>query len=303
MEDLLDQVEALAPLPHVASRVIQLAEGNRFSAYDLAAVIATDTALTAKILRLANSAHYGFPRRIKTVRDSVVLIGFRAVRATAIAAAVIDLFPEGNGRFNIDLFWGHSVACALVAETLAKETGHAKPDEAFTAGILHDIGRLILNQYQAERFAQTLFVAINQQQSLETVERAQFGFDHTQVGAGLAERWSLPKSLCAAISNHHNLQIAPDRDGLTYVVAHANAICHRYGLWCGLDTEDGSRLHLPDSYLLDENDPVFQVVARRLGNESDVAARVQDFLRNAHDRDVRWYTPLQVEADPAESAA
>ena len=93
LTDLLDEVGALAPLPHVANRAVQVADDERFSAYDLAAVIATDTAMTAKILRRTNSAYYGFPRRISTVHDAVVLIGFRAVRATAIAAGVADLIP------------------------------------------------------------------------------------------------------------------------------------------------------------------------------------------------------------------
>ena len=146
LEALLDQVDAMAPFPAVASRVMQITEDERFSAYDLAAIIATDTALTAKILRLANSAYYAYPRKIGTVRDAVVLIGFRAVRSTAIASAIVDIFPtsEPERPFNVDLFWGHSVACGIIAETMARETHQAPPDEAFTAGILHDLGRLVL---------------------------------------------------------------------------------------------------------------------------------------------------------------
>ncbi len=193
IDDLLQRVEELAPLPHVATRVIQVTEEDTFSAYDLAAIIATDTALTAKILRVANSAFYGYPRRITTVRDSVVLIGFRAVRATAIAAAIIDLFPGADdGPFSMDLFWGHAVACGVVAEAIARETGHARPDEAFTAGILHDLGRLVLSQYEPERFGRVLYRALNGAEEMQIAERVEFGYDHTQVGSALTEQWSFP---------------------------------------------------------------------------------------------------------------
>ena len=297
MKSLLDRVEELAPLPHVASRVISVAEDDRFSAYDLSAIVATDTALTAKILRLANSAYYGYPRRITTVRDAVVLIGFRTVRATAIAAAVIDLFPaKALGPFSTDLFRGHSVACALVAEALAKETGHAKPDEAFTAGILHDMGRMVMAQYQPAEFGQALYRALRRQQPLWEAEDEQFGFDHAALGSELARRWNFPGELTAAIAEHHDLQHAPDRSGLTYVLVQANVICHQHGLWCGLDTEDGAKVHPERSEDL-EGDPNYASLMRRVGGREEIGARVQEFLRQSQDRDVAWYSP--VEALPA----
>ncbi len=292
LAQLLDRVDELTPLPHVSARVIQLAEDERFSAYDLAAVISTDTALTAKILRLANSAYYGFPRRIMTVRDAVVLIGFRAVRASAIAASMIDLFTtedDEDEQFSSDLFWGHSVACALVAETMAKETGYARPDEAFTAGILHDVGRLVLSQYAEEAFTRALVGALEEGTPLIDAERAEFGYDHAETGGKLAERWSFPSEITEAIADHHNLRSAPDRSGLTYVVAHANALCHRHGLWCGLDAEDGSRVYPRETQAMAE-DPVYGAVMRRIGGREEIEEQVRDFIANASDREIVWYT-------------
>ena len=237
LTDLLDEVEALAPLPHVANRAVQVADDERFSAYDLAAVIATETAMTAKVLRRTNSAYYGFPRRISTVHDAVVLIGFRAVRATAIAAAVVDLFPSrGNGRFSSDLFWGHSATGALVAETFAKETGHARADEAFTAAILHDIGRLVLSQYAEEAFNEALRRAMEGSAPRQVAEQDVFGYDHARVGARLAQRWNFPANICAAIADHHAADASPKTAGLSFVVVQANSLCRSYSLWCGLDS-------------------------------------------------------------------
>lgn len=304
LEELLDRVEELAPLPHVANRIIQVADDDRFSAYDLAAVIATDTAMTAKLLRLANSAYYGFPRRITTVRDSVVLIGFRAVRAGAIAAAMIDLFPSSNdGQFSSDLFWGHSVACALVAEAMAKETGYARPDEAFTVGILHDIGRLVLSQYVPEAFGRVMYQALHEGKSLQEKELEEFGFEHAELGAALAERWSFPAEIRAAIAEHHDLEHAPDRSGLTYVVAHANALCHRHGLWCGLDSEDGAKVH-PDAMTgMTDEDPIYGAVMRRIGGRADIEKRVLDFLNTTTDREIQWYSDSNAAAEKAKADA
>ena len=241
VDELLQRVEEVAPLPHVATRVIQVTEEDPFLAYD-PAIIATDTALTVKMLRGANSAFYGYPRRITTVRDSVVLIGFRAVRATAIAAAIIDLFPGADdGPFGIDLFWGHAVACGLVAEAIARETGRARPDEAFTAGLLHDLGQLVLSQYEPERFGRGLYRAMNGAEPMEVAERLEFGYDHAQLGAALTSQWNFPSDICTAIAEHHNLDQAPDLRGLTYVHTQANGPCHKHGLWCGLDTLDGTK--------------------------------------------------------------
>ena len=244
LEALLEEVERLMPLPQAASRVVQVTTGERFSAYDLAEVVATDTALTAKILRLANSAYYGFPRRITTVRDAVVLIGFRTVRATAIAAAMIDMLPPSRvDRFHSDLFWSHSVACALVGEAMARETGLARADEAFTVGILHDVGRLVFSQLASAAFKRALEAALAEQQPLAAAEQAELGYDHAQAGASLARRWNFPREICRAIQDHHHLEVDPQRSGLTYVVAHANALCQRHGLWCGLDPAEGAQVY------------------------------------------------------------
>ena len=291
ISEFLDRVETLAPLPEVARRVIQITEDEQSTAYDLALVMATDTALMAKLLRLANSAYYGYPRRISTVRDAVVLIGFRAVRSTAIAASIIDLYPASDtGPFSVDLFWGHSVACGMMAESIAQETGRAKPQESFTVGILHDLGRLLLNQYQTERFGQTIWKALQQGMSLHDAEEQEFGYDHALLGARLAERWNFPEEICRAIAEHHQPEPAVDASGLSLVVRQANALCHWFGLWCGFDGVEGARLQrsgvLADS---SEHERLYEVVTRRVGGLEEMEERVKAFLQGARGRESRWY--------------
>ena len=257
--------------------------------------------MTAKILRLANSAYYGFPRRVSTVRDAVVLIGFRAVRATAIAAAVVDLFDkDGDPRFHGDLVWAHSVACASVAEAIAKRSGQVRPDEAFSAGILHDLGRMVLSQYARAPFAQALDRAMATATPLEVIERAVFGYDHTEVGAGLAQRWAFPTEVSEAIAQHHDLQaLSP----LTSVLARANQFCRDEALWCGLDTDDGQRAFGPwgedgTPGATPQPDPqIAQIVQQELGGLPGLETRVRHFLSNSANADQRWYTGRDQAAD------
>ena len=276
INELIEEVDALAPLPGVARRVIQVTDGDRFSANDLAGVLATDAALTAKLLRLGNSAFYGYARRITTVRDAVILLGFREVRATAIATSIMDLFPGvETGPFSVDLFWGHSVAAGVMAEVLAKETGYAKPEEAFTAGVLHDIGRLVLTQYRTDLFGEAVWHALGERIPLRQAEQERLGYDHAEVGALLAERWNFPEELCLAIGEHEDLDRLDEQNGLSFVVALANAFCHQLGLWCGLDTDDGARIHRGTGISLPpDREELYQVVRSQIGGPAGIRERV-----------------------------
>ena len=196
------------------------------------------------------------------------------------------------GPFSTDLFWGPSVACALVAEALAKETGHAKPDEAFTAGILHDIGRLVMAQYEPATFGQVLYRALQRQKHIWEAEDEQFGFHHAALGAELARRWNFPTELTTAIAEHHDLQHAADRSVLTYVLVQANVVCHQHRLWCGLDTENGAKVH-PERPADMESDPIYANILSWVGSREEIGTRVQEFLRQSQDRDVVWYSPAE----------
>jgi hypothetical protein len=146
VEELVEEITELRPLGGVASAVLRLTEGDRFSAHELGTVISSDQALTAKMLRLSNSAYYGFPRRIATVRDAIVLLGFRAVRSSVLASCVIDSVGTTE---NIDYrqFWRNSVAVGMFGEMLSRAE-QASLEEAFTAGVLHNIGRLAFDQHR-----------------------------------------------------------------------------------------------------------------------------------------------------------
>jgi putative nucleotidyltransferase with HDIG domain len=273
-------------LKAVATKAIQMAEDERAAAMDLATVISSDQALTAKLLRLSNSAYYGYARRISNVREAVILLGMRTVRSVAISSAIIDAFrvPEIEG-FDQDLFWAHSVCVGLVAEVIAREARTARPEDAFTAGVIHDVGKLAMMLTEPNLFAEVADLVQREGMKYRDAELAVFQFGHELVGARLAQRWKFPEPLVASIREHHPVKPYAAVDSLSAVVATANLACNRAGLACGFDwTEDESRK--PVTALPPVVD---QALARVHGGMDTLEEKARAFLLHVTARAPRWY--------------
>ncbi len=291
IESFVRQVNDLAPLPAVALKVLQLAENDDVSAHDLASAIATDQAMTATVLKLANSAYYAAGREITTVRDAVVLLGMVEVRRLALTTALMGRFVD-SGALSIVSFWGHALAVGMVAEVMARNTRLAPPEEAYTAGILHDIGKLIMNQYAQEHFDAAASLATNKGLPLERAEAEVFGFSHAQLGGRLAEVWRLPAALAEAIAEHH-ASPGPDR-GLCYVVAQANDLCRDHGLWCGFDDiEPGAAAPTHSGA-----DPLRATALDKLGGIEQIVERANKFLGASLTTDTRRPAAIVVPTSP-----
>ena len=284
-EALLNQVEDLPPLPAVASRVMGMADDDKTSAMELAQVLSTDQALTAKLIRLSNSAYYGFARRVSTVREAVVMLGFMQVRQVAVGASLINTFKKGgpNDAFNLDLFWGHSVAVAVAAENLAKKTRAARPEDAFTAGILHDIGRLVLRQTMPVEFMQAVELARATGMPLHEAELELTGYAHDELGRALGERWKFPAHMVEAVRCHHDERMTPENDGLAGVIAQSNRLVLHYGLYCGYDREDGELPEIPAD--LAEIEAI-------CGGIDRILDRAFQFIESASGAPDRWYASV-----------
>ncbi|MEI7924767.1 MAG: HDOD domain-containing protein [Chloroflexota bacterium] len=231
---LVQEIAELRPLPSVALRVLKIAESEHFSAHELAQAIGTDAALTAKMLRLANSAYYGFPRRISTVRDAVVLLGFRAVRSATLATCVIDTMPHGE-HIDDRAFWHFSITVAMLAEVLAR-SARRHTDEAYTAGVLHNIGRLALDQHRPEMLRRAMLLAEREEMTLVEAEHALLGFTDAQVGGALALHWNFPPELAAAVAEHQQpIESLVDRDSLAALVVRARDFARGRGMTDGVE--------------------------------------------------------------------
>lgn len=229
---LLEEVVTLPSLPDTVVRVSRMTDDPKTALRDVASVIAADPALALKTLRLVNSAYYGLGQQITTIEHAVVLLGSKVIKNLALTATVFDTFKNAN-----HLFLRHSVACALVMRALAEEKDFAAApiatgDEAFVYGLLHDIGKVVLQEYLPDETEKIAAVVSVRHQSWYEAEQGVLGVDHAQIGAKLAEKWKLSPSLANAIAAHHDIDRCTDDATrvLSASIAVADYICGACGL-------------------------------------------------------------------------
>jgi len=218
----------LPTIPTVLAKILQLADAENVSGKELIAVIEHDQSLTGKMLRLANSAFFGQSRRVATIPRAIVLLGFSTVRNLALGVKVWDTLGAGIARSRLDELWVHAVAVGVAAKALTARLRAGDPDEAFTAGVLHDVGRLIL----AMRFRDEYWRIVGSTGEAEAIERkeaANLGVDHTEVGGWVLEAWSLPPAIVEAVRTHHAGDARPGVPGLL-------AVADRLVAWTDLAT-------------------------------------------------------------------
>jgi putative nucleotidyltransferase with HDIG domain len=206
--DLLKGVVSVASLPGIYLRLSAVVSDPRSSAADVGHVIAEDPGLTARLLRLVNSAMYGFPSKIETVSHAISIVGTAQLQDLALATSVIRLFASmPESLVTMESFWRHSIACGVTARVIASRRREANVERYFVAGLLHDIGRPIMYMQIPAEARQAVLHARETGEPLFQVEHALLGFDHAHVGQALLDLWKLPVSLRESVANHHY----PDR--------------------------------------------------------------------------------------------
>ena len=240
LKALVRQVRDLPALPETVLRLMQMTEDPKASLADVAKVLVSDQALAARVLKLANSAFYGSSRRIGTVSDAVVILGMRTTRNLVMAASCEALLEGEVAGYGLPrgALLRHSLACASAAQALAKRAKYRGMEEAFVAGLLHDIGKVVMNTYQREQFGEVLTQVMGGMTYSEA-ERAVFGFDHAEAGGCLLERWNLPPSLVSAVRHHHAPLQAPADSPLPCLVHAADGICLTLGIGLGVSSSTG----------------------------------------------------------------
>jgi len=238
LEHVLKRVEALPPLPTSALRVIALTKNPATSVKELEAVIGQDPALTAGILRQANSAYYGYARRISSLQEAIVMLGFQVTQGLAMSAAIAPLLKSRLVGYEIEQegLWKHSLLTAMAAKRLCQHRKLSFGEVAFTAGLLHDIGKLIISIYVQEVGDFLLKKVSEAKLSYVELEEKVIGFDHARVGGFLARSWNLPDDLIAAISFHHSISNAQNYAELASVVNVANGLANSLGVVGGVDS-------------------------------------------------------------------
>lgn len=237
LQQLVQTIRDLPALPEVVVRVMRMTEDPRTDAQSIARVIATDQAMAARVLKLANSAFYGLPRRVSTLSEAVVILGFRTIKNLAIAASTFELLNREIAGYWLQRgeLWRHSLACAIGAQMIARRIRLPVTEEAFVAGLLHDIGKVAINLFVREQFDQIMERALQDRIAFVDAEQAVLGFNHAMAGGLIAEKWNLPPSLVAVIKYHHQPSTAPERDPMISIVHLADVLTITLGIGIGGD--------------------------------------------------------------------
>lgn len=228
----IDRIPDIPTLPTVALKVNRMLQDYDTSIKDLSKAIEKDQAMVSKILKLVNSAFYGFRSRISNIPHAVTVLGFNTVRNAVISVSIIDAFSgkeEAEGFVLMD-FWKHSVAVAMTSRHLAEKTRLVAPDEAFVAGVLHDVGKVVLAQYFKDLFSQVWKSMREDGLSFFEAEKKLLPANHAQIGGHVVEKWQLPVSLTEAITYHHVVNKSATHFDLIIIVHVADIIVNNYKL-------------------------------------------------------------------------
>jgi len=225
--ELVNGALEVPSLPMIFTRIDESVNNPRSSLADIGKIISEDSSLTARLLKIVNSAFYSFPSKIETISRAVTIVGTQQLRDLALATSVMKLFqgipPE---LMDMEAFWKHSIGCGVTARVLATYRREANVERFFVAGILHDIGRLILCMKDPDWMKMAITRCRNNDELLFKIEYEELGFDHAAVGRVLLQNWKLPASLEETVAFHHNPEAATRYPIEAAIIHVADVISH-----------------------------------------------------------------------------
>ena len=244
---IIKKIEAMPTLPTVTFQVMELTGDSKSSANDLMKIISADISLTTKILKIANSPFYGLTREISSLQHALTVLGFKEIRNLVISTVAVENFKdlEQDGKFDVKKFWKHSFCCGLAAKIIATSFMN-KGNELFVAGLLHDIGKLVIYIAFPDEFMkqQEAMSSLKLKYLSFSAEKNFFAMSHDEVGMKLLQRWMFPEDLIAAVGFHHQPQFAFG-DHLYPIVVHvADILSHIYEV----QAEEGDSLEVEPFY-------------------------------------------------------
>ncbi|HDP70453.1 MAG TPA: HDOD domain-containing protein [Actinobacteria bacterium] len=237
IKKILADIDDIPPFSQIATKALKLINDPKSSAIDIGKVISHDQALTAKVLRMANSAYYGFPRKVATVGEAIVILGYDTLKSVVFALSMRGFYdrPAKGYALQKGELWRHAVACALTARLIGNYINYYDSEEPFVAGLLHDVGKLVLSDYVKEEYEKITDALTSQNSTFLDAERAVLGFEHQEIGMKISEKWNLPEKIVEAIGFHHNPTEAKIDPLLVSIVHVADFICLSLGIGIGAD--------------------------------------------------------------------
>lgn len=262
---LLMKIGELPSLPYITNRVLELTDDPEASSNEICEVICQDHVLASKVLKLVNSAYYGLPRKVGTIPEAVTILGMRMLRALVIGTSVFKTLSGLRGKWAVkpEKIWRHALACAVSSKMIASHLGIAGMENAFTAGLLHDIGKIIFNSFLQEDYLKVMELSSNTGCSVAEAEKEILNTTHAEVGKVVAEKWNLPATLHEPIGYHHDPFCECENRELVMVVHLADIAA----MLAGYSTSDNA------NFLIDPN------VFKKSGTTYDQVFRVASEIK------------------------
>lgn len=235
--ELIDGISELTPMPQVASQILTLVEDPNASMASLAELVRFDPSLTATVLKTCNAAYFGLPRRVDSVHDAINLLGLdKVVDIVLLKGSVANLtrHQAGYGLHEGEL-WKQAVASALIAKALADKIKTASKHLVFTAALLKDIGKVILDRFVAGSIQKINHLVVNNGCSFREAEKRVIGVDHAELSGLVARKWQFSERLVSIIANHHLADPSARQDQATAIVYLADTVCMMIGIGGGVD--------------------------------------------------------------------
>lgn len=228
VQEKILRTRELPTLPAVLVRIIDAAADPDSSALELSQLVASDQSISATVLRLVNSPYYGFYRKIESMTQAIVMLGFFEVRNIALMVSAFKKTSTPSAHYDRTQLWRHSLAAAMAAERCAR-AAHLPVTGCFEAGLLHDIGKVVFDILYPKEFREAAQIAHEQQLRVALMETSTFGMDHAEAGAILGEQWNLPPSVVEAIRFHESQEGLPSTAALGWLTAAANCAAYEAG--------------------------------------------------------------------------
>ena len=241
---LVKSIDSLPTLPIVALRIGEVVHGKNVTVQQVADILRTDPSTSAKLLRLVNSPYFGIPGGVSDVSRAIPFIGFNTLYQLVLSISVLDALGSKTSAFDIKSLWIHSLSVATAARELATEVRFSDAGGCFTAGLLHDMGKIALAKLDGERLARAYATAKESGISLEAAEQAVGLIPHDKIGSKLAKAWKFPATLATPIEHHHHIhrpevreRMGPNLRSITEIVAAADHVSHACAAAFGADRD------------------------------------------------------------------
>jgi putative nucleotidyltransferase with HDIG domain len=260
IKEKVQTIIQLPALPTIAMEVVEMVDNPKTSASKLGKLISTDQALTAKVLKIANSPFYGFPRKISTIDFAIIVLGYDALKEIVISISLVSsLQKKSDALFDAKSFWDHSITSGVLARRLARDLGYRVSGEVFVGGLLHDMGVSVLHRYFRSEYKRIVEILEETDLNALEAEESVMGVTHAEVGGWLAERWNLPDHLVEAIRFHHVPARADKNKDLVALIHCADMIACKmssqevqFDKGLDFDAKTLEDLHLADPQVLNE---------------------------------------------------